>query len=173
MEILLKNDAKSLQKFLAGRTSNVKLDRWSLELQGRNIQVEHKNKAANFLSHLPFTTRKRNDNPLKDKDVSLNVTKVEVGGDCCPLCEVDMTNTKALQQSDKHYIRIAKLVEDPRCRFHKKDSYGYDDDGLLYHINRENSKEYKAMIIPKTLIKLSSRRCMTTLGILAPGKLIP
>ena len=31
-EILLKSDAKSLQKFLAGRTDNVKLDRWSLEL---------------------------------------------------------------------------------------------------------------------------------------------
>ena len=27
-EILLKSDAKSLQKFLAGRTDNVKLDRW-------------------------------------------------------------------------------------------------------------------------------------------------
>ena len=30
-EILLKSDAKSLQMFLAGRTNNVKLDRWSLE----------------------------------------------------------------------------------------------------------------------------------------------
>ena len=39
-EILPKSDGKSLQKFLAGRTDNVKLDRWSLELQGRNIQVE-------------------------------------------------------------------------------------------------------------------------------------
>ena len=64
-EILLKSDAKSLKKFLAGRTDNVKLDRWSLELTGRNIQVEHipgyKNKAANCLSQLPFMTRKRND----------------------------------------------------------------------------------------------------------------
>ena len=87
-EILLKSDAKSLQKFLAGRTNNVKLDRWSLELQGRNIQVKHiwhhKNKAADCLSLLPFTTRKRADNPLKDEDVSLNVTKVEVAEDCCP-----------------------------------------------------------------------------------------
>ena len=53
-EMLLKSDAKSLQKFLAGRTGNVKLDRWSLELQGRKIQVEHipghKNKAADCLS---------------------------------------------------------------------------------------------------------------------------
>ena len=142
----MKSNAKSLQKFLAGRTNNVKLDRWSLELQGRNIQVEnipgHKNKAANGFSWLLFMTRKRNDNPLKDEDVSLNVTKVEVGEDCCPLCEVNMTNTKALQQSDKHCIRIAKLMEDPRSRFHERDSYGYDDDGLLYHINRENGKEY-------------------------------
>ena len=53
-DILLKSDAKSLQKFLAGRTNNIKLDRWSLELQGRNIQVDHipghKNKAADSLS---------------------------------------------------------------------------------------------------------------------------
>ena len=53
-EILLRSDAMSLQKFLAGRTNNVKLDRWSLELQGTNIQVEqipvHRNKAANCLS---------------------------------------------------------------------------------------------------------------------------
>ena len=40
-EILLKSDAKSLQKFLAGVTDNVKLDRWPLQLQSRNIQVEH------------------------------------------------------------------------------------------------------------------------------------
>ena len=37
-EILLKSDAKSLQKFLNGKTNNLKLDRWSLELQGRNIR---------------------------------------------------------------------------------------------------------------------------------------
>ena len=37
--ILLKSDAKSLNKFFEGRTENNKLDRWSLELQGRDIQV--------------------------------------------------------------------------------------------------------------------------------------
>ena len=40
-EILLKSDVTSLQKFLNGRTDSLKLDRWSLELHGRNIQVEH------------------------------------------------------------------------------------------------------------------------------------
>ena len=51
-----------------------------LELQGRNIQVEHipgyKNKAADSLSRLPFVTRKRNDNPLKD-EISINITQTE------------------------------------------------------------------------------------------------
>ena len=45
------------------------------------------------------------------------------------------------------------MMEDPRSRFHKRDSYGYDDTRLLYDINRENGKEYKAMVVPKTLIK--------------------
>ena len=53
-EVLLKSDARSLQKFLNGKTDNLKLDRWSLELQGRNIQVEHiaghKSKTANCIS---------------------------------------------------------------------------------------------------------------------------
>ena len=100
-EILLKRDAKSLQKYLNGRTDNLKLDRWSLELQGRNIQVEHipgyKNKAADCLSCLPFVTRKRNDNPLKDEDISVNAIETE-DDTCCLLCEVDLTDTKTLQQ---------------------------------------------------------------------------
>ena len=128
-----------------------------LELQGRNIQVEHipghKNKTANCLPWLPFVTRKRNNNPLKDEGVSINGNQVEVGEDCCPLCEVELTDMKDLQQSDKHCIRIAKLMEDPRSRCHERDSYGSDDTGLLYHINRENGKEYKATVIPRSLIK--------------------
>ena len=126
-EILLKSDAKSLQKFLAGRTDNVKLDRWSLKLEGRNIQVEylpgHINKAANCLSQLLFEVGKRKNNPLHEEDVSINEIGVEVGKDCCPLCKVELTNTKALQESDKHCIRIVKLMKGPRSRFHERDSY--------------------------------------------------
>ena len=157
-DILLKSDAKSLEKFLHGRTDNHKLDRWSLELQGRNIKVEHipghKNKAADCLSRLPFVTRKRNSNPLKD-EVSLSIiNECDKPTDiCCSLCEIDLTNTKELQQSDKHCIRIAKLMADPKSRFNERDSYGYDDNGLLYHLNRENGKEFKATVVPKSLIK--------------------
>ena len=107
VEILLKSDAKSLQKFLNGRTDNLKLDRWSLELQGRNIQVEHipgyKNKAADCLNRLPFVTRKRNDNPLKD-EISINITQTGDNTQCCPLCVVDITDTKSLQQQDRFWM---------------------------------------------------------------------
>ena len=66
-EILLKSAAKSLEKFLAGGTNDVKLERSSLELQGRNIQVEHipsyKNRVADCLSWLTFMTRKKECQP--------------------------------------------------------------------------------------------------------------
>ena len=58
-----------------------------------------------------------------------------------------------LQQSEKHYVRISNLFKDPRSRFHERDSYGYDDKCLLYHINREGGKEYKTTVIPKELVK--------------------
>ena len=63
-----------------GRTDNIKLGRWSLELQGRNIKVEDipgsQNKAADCLSRLPYITRKRNDNPLHVVDFS-DIDKAE------------------------------------------------------------------------------------------------
>ena len=30
---------------------------------------------------------------------------------CCPLCEVDLTDTQTLQKSDKHWIRIANCLK--------------------------------------------------------------
>ena len=137
----MKSDAKSLEKFLSGKTDTCKLDRWSLELQGRNIKVEHipgyKNKAADCLSRLPFVTRKKNDNPLKDKTNVSDINEVEEESPCCPLCEIELTVTKDLQQEDRFCKMIASLLEDPKSKFHERDSYGYTDDGLLYHILAE------------------------------------
>ena len=172
-EVLLKSDAKSLQKFLNGKTNNLKLDRLSLELQGRNIQVEHipgyKNKAADCLSRLPFVTRKRNDNPLKDEDITINTVQTE-DNITCPLCEVDLTDTRTLQHEDKHCIRIAKLIADPKSRFNERDLYGYDDKGILYHINRENGKEYKATAVPTVLIQTVLKEMHDHFGHFGIGK---
>ena len=62
------------------------------------------------------------------------------------------------------------MLEDPRSRFHERDSYGYDDTGLLYHLNRENRKEYKAMVIPKTLIKTILQEMQDYFGHFGIGK---
>ena len=81
------------------------------------------------------------------------MTQTEDNVQCCPMCGVDIIDTKALQQQDRFCTRIAKMMEDPKSRFKERDSYGYDTDGLLYHIHKENRKEYKATIVPKVLIK--------------------
>ena len=47
----------------------------------------------------------------------------------------------------------ASLLKDPKSKLHERDSYGYTDDGLLYHISRENGKKYKATVVPKVLIE--------------------
>ena len=111
-EILLKSDAKSLETFLIGRTNNLKLDRWSLELQERRMKCEHipgaQNKAADCLSRLPFVTQKRNGNPLHDNSDSIQVyhiTEDDMNPECT-LYEVDFTDTISLQQQDNHCIRI-------------------------------------------------------------------
>ena len=174
-DILLKSDVKSLEKFLHGRTGNHKLDRWSLELQGRNIKVEHipghKNKAAACLSRLHFVTRTRNSNPLKDEVSLSEINECDKPTDiCCSLCEIDLTNTTELQQSGKHCIRIAKLMADSKSRFNERDSYGYDDSGLLYHLNRENGKEFKATVLPKSLIKTVLQKMHDHFGHFGIGK---
>ena len=61
------------------------------------------------------------------------------------MCVVDITHTKALQQQDNFCTRMAKMIEDPTCRFNERDSYGYVRTGLLYHINKENGKEYEPL----------------------------
>ena len=170
-EFLLKSDAKSSQKFLDGKTDNLKLDRWSLELQGRNIHVEYipgyKNKAADCLSRLPFVTRKRNDNPLKDEETTIKVIQ-EDNDICCPLCEVDLTDTQTLQKSNtalglQNCLKILKVDT-------MKETYGYDDKGILYHINRENGREYKATVVPKTLVNTVLKEMHDQFGHFGIGK---
>ena len=147
--MLLKSDAKSLQKFLTGRTDNVKLDRWSLELQGRNITVEYipgsQNEAADCLSRLSFVNRKRNDNPLNNIDFSnqptTELTHTGISVDCirpeendamCRLYEIDLTDTIAQQKTDKHYIRIVNLMKKKDNKF--PDRYKYNkEEGSLCH----------------------------------------
>ena len=122
-----------------------------------------------FLSRLPFVTRKKKDNPLKD-EISINRTQTEDNTQCCPLCVVDIADTKALQQQDRICIRIAKMMEDPKSRFNERNSYGYDSSGLLYHIHKDNGKEYKTTIVPKVLIKTVLQEMHDHFGHFSIGK---
>ena len=63
-------------------------------------------------------------------------------------------------------------MEDPRSRFHERDSCGYDDTGLLYHINWENGKEYKTTFVPETLIKTVLQEMQNHFGHFGIGKII-
>ena len=130
----------------------------------------YKNKAADCLSRLPFVTRKRNDNPLKDETHVNAINEVEEESTCCPLCEIELTDTKALQQEDRFQKMIAILLKDPKSKFHERDSYGYTNDGLLYHISRGNGKEYKATVVPKVLIKTVFKEMHDHFGHFGVGK---
>ena len=157
-QILLKSDAKSLERFLEGKTDNTKLDRWSLELQGRAIKCVHipgtQNKAADCLSRLSFVTRKRNDNPLHNiKEIKVNhidPMDQDINTEC-RLCEVDMTDTKTMQNEDKHCKRIKTLLEDPTSKFPDKDRYCYENEILCYK-TQNMGKEHTAVVVPKDLI---------------------
>ena len=94
-----------------------------------------KNKAADYLSRLPFLTRKRNDNPLNDNEkIKINhISPMDNNMTVeCRLCEVEMTDTKALQNEDKHCIRIKNLMEDPNSKFPERNRYCYENGLLCY-----------------------------------------
>ena len=131
----------------------------------------YKKKAADCLSRLPFVTRKRNDNPLKDKTHVSTINEVEEECTCCPLCAIEFTDTKALQQEDRLCKMIAILLEDPKSKIPERDSYGYTDDGLLYNISRDNSKEYKATVVPKVLIRTVLKEMHDHFGHFDVGKI--
>ena len=183
-EILLKSNVKSLQKFLKGRTNNVKLYRWSLELQGRNITVEHipgsKNKAVDCLPILPFDTRKRNDNPLNNVNflnepitalthTSMSIDHIRPEGNDAMyrLCEIDLTDTIAQQKTDKHCIRLVNLMKNKDSKFPDRDKYA-KEEGLLYlkRIKRM-ARNTKQLLYLRPLHQQYSKKCMTHLDILA------
>ena len=61
-------------------------------------------------------------------------------------------------------------MADPKSRHNERDSYGYDDKGILYHINRENGKEYKATVVPKVLVQTVLKEMHDHFGHFGIGK---
>ena len=150
------------------------MDRWSLELQGRNIHVEHipgyKNKAADCLSRLPFVTRKRNDNPLKDEETTIKVIEEE-NDICCPLCEVDLTDTQTLQKSNTA-LGLQNCLKILKVDTMKGTLMGMMIKGFYTMLTEKMGGNTKQQYYQRHLLILSSKKCMTTLAILVLVKLI-
>ena len=97
--------------------------------------------------------QKRHDNPLHynpDSTQVYHITEDDINSECS-LCEVDFTDTIALQQQDNHCIRILNLMKDKSSKFPDRDIYAVNK-GLLYHKNLDNGKEYQVVVVPKVLV---------------------
>ena len=81
----------------------------------------------------------------------------------CRLCEIDLTDTTAQQKTDKHCIRIENLMTNKESKFPDRDKYAKETD-LLYHINQENGKEYKAVVVPKALVPIVLKEMHDRIG---------
>ena len=87
----------------------------------------------------------------------------------CRLCEIDLTDTKVQQKTEKQCIRIVSLMEKKDNKFPDRDKYA-KEEGLLYHINQENGKEYKAVIEPKPLVPTVLKEMHDRFGHVGIGK---
>ena len=82
-----------------------------------------------------------------------------------PLCEVDLTDTKTLQQEDKHCIRILKLITD--FYFMKETHMRMMTQEYYITLIEKMVERTKQQWYQKSSSKLYSKKCMTTLVILA------
>ena len=87
----------------------------------------------------------------------------------CRLCEVDFTDTIALQQQENHCIRTLNLMKDKNSKFPDWDRYAVDK-GLLYHKNLDNGIEYQAAVAPKVLVPTILKEMQYRFGHFGIGK---
>ena len=62
------------------------------------------------------------------------------------------------------------MTEDPKNTFNERNSYIYDSTDLLYHINKDNDKDFKA-IVSKVLIKTLLQEMHDHFGHFGIGKM--
>ena len=78
-DIIVRNDHKPLARFLNGKSENMKINRWGLELASYNITFEWisgtKNKATDCLLRLVELPEKHQKNPNGTKPVLINMVK--------------------------------------------------------------------------------------------------
>ena len=78
-DIIVRNDHKSLARFLNGKNKNTKINRWGLELTSYNVTFEWisgaRNKAADCLSRLEELPKKHQKNQTRTKFTRINMVR--------------------------------------------------------------------------------------------------
>ena len=67
------------------------------------------------------------------------------------------------------------MLEDPKSKYHERDSYGYDDKGIkgFYTILTEKmGGEYKVTVVPKTFVNTVLKEMHDHFGHLGIGKTV-
>ena len=175
-DIIVRNDHKPLARFLNGKNTNNKVNRWSLELATYNITFEWilgaKNKAADCLSRLVsptgapinMLTASFNDGPAfhtRGCTQSTSDSTSSLPTDATPHIFQDATPTPKslttdhldaslqMQRTDPFCKPISKRLLNGKALHHKFDTFTHVK-GLLYKHVLDAGKKFLVLIIPKS-----------------------
>ena len=174
--IIVQNDHKPLARFLNGKNTNNKVNRWSLELTTYNISFEWiagaKNNATDCLSRLVtptstsinMLTASFNDGPafhIRSQTQSTLDTTSALHTDTAPHISQDASITPKLLTADHLYALLKMQRTDPFCKciskrllngkapHHEFDTFT-PVKGLLYKHITGAAKKFLTLVIPKS-----------------------
>ena len=174
-DIVVRNDHKSLKRFLNGKNANNKVNRWGLELSSYNITFEWIsgacNKAAGCLSCLvklpqdtpvlinmlsvmnterpAFNTRsKTHQHPFLDTSTSQSDITPEVS-EVTPksLTAGRLEALLQMQKTDPFCKRISRCLSNGKAPQHETDLFT-NVRGLLYKHITDSGQKFLALVIP-------------------------
>ena len=175
-DIIVQNDHKPLARFLHGRNTNNKVNRWSLELTTYNISVEWiseaKNKAADCLSRLvtptstsiniltasfsdgpPFHTRSHTQSTSDSTSAPHTDTAPHISQDATttpkPLTADCLDTLLQMQKTDPFCKHISKRLLNSKATHHEFDTFTHVK-GLLYKHITDAGKKFLILVIPKS-----------------------
>ena len=171
-DIIVRNDHKPLAWFLNRKNKNTKISRWGLELASCNITFNWisgaKNKAADCLLQLVELPTKHQKNPNRTKPTLINMVKAVTTRSGMrktpavketkkqPPLETNLnkdnpkdTSIKEMQSTDPFCKCIMKSLLNKTAPKHELNTF-FIHNGLLYRYASDHSKDFCALVIPKT-----------------------
>ena len=179
-DIIVRNDQKPLAQFLNGINENTKINRWGLELASYNITFEWisgaRNKAADCLLRLVELPEKHQKNQTGTKPMQINMVRAVTTRSRSKQPEIDMKTKKPLPKEtnpnndttrndspDNPRDTLIREMQstNPFCRCIMKRLLNktapepelktfFIHNGLLYQYASDHSKDFCALVIPKS-----------------------